>query len=322
MKTAQVLWATVVVATLPVMACNRPDARDNARVAAAEVKDVAGRASEKLADSWLATKIQAQYFADNDVKARNILVTSHDGVVTLRGRVDTSNAHEQALQIAKNTDGVLGVNDELTLGAGPAARPGERASSPSSTEAVATSGVTSSPAAPVAERLNDSGITASIQSKYFLDSNIKGRRIDVDTHDGVVTLRGEVASDDERAQALILARTTEGVQRVEDGLTVNLAAQSAPAVQAAATPPALSPVPPAVAPAQAEDAALTSQLESKFAADRQTKGAAIDVMAKDGVVLLEGTVPTAAAKQRMLALARQTKGVIQVIDRVKVGRAR
>ena len=323
MKTAQLICAAVVVATLPVVACNRPDARDNARVAAAEVKDVAGRASEKLADSWLATKIQAQYFADNDVKARNILVSAHDGVVTLKGRVDTPNAHEQALQIAKNTDGVLGVNDELTLGAGPAARPGETSASPSSRDTVATTGVAPSTAAPVAERLNDSGITASIQSKYFLDSNIKGRRIDVDTHQGVVTLRGEVASDDERAQALILARTTEGVQRVEDSLTVNLAAQSAPAAQAVAPAPAISSaLPAATAAAQTEDAALTSLLESKFAADRQIKGAAIEVMAKDGVVLLEGTVPTAAAKQRMLSLARQTKGVIQVVDRVKVGRTR
>ena len=59
---------------------------------------------------------------------------------------------------------------------------------------MATTGVAPGTAAPVAERLNDSGITASIQSKYFLDSNIKGRRIDVDTHQGVVTLRGEVAN--------------------------------------------------------------------------------------------------------------------------------
>ena len=319
MTTARVICAAVVVATLPVAACNRPDARDNARVAAAEVSDVAGRASETLADSWLATKIQAQYFADNDVKARNILVSAHDGIVTLKGRVDTPNAHEQALAIAKNTDGVLGVNDEL---AGPSGHSGEPAALPSSRDAVATTGVAPGTAAPVTERLNDSGITASIQSKYFLDSNIKGRRIDVDTHQGVVTLRGEVASDDERAQALILARTTEGVQRVEDSLTVNLAAPSAPAAQPAAASPAISSAPPVPTAAQTQDAALTSELESTFAADRQITGAAIEVMAKDGVVLLEGTVPTAAAKQRMLTLARQTKGVIQVVDRVTVGRTR
>ena len=340
MKTAQVIGATVMVATLSVAACNRPDARDNARMAAAEVKDVAGRAGEKLADSWLATKIQAQYFADADVKARNILVSARDGVVTLKGRVENPRAHQQALQIAKNTDGVSQVNDQLTFGAGPAASPEEHATTQPPAGAVATTGAAPRAGAPIAERLNDAGITASIQSKFFLDASIKARSIAVDTQQGVVTLRGELASDDERAQALILARTTEGVQRVEDGLTVNLAAPSAPAAQAAATAPALPSIPPALpstppapalpsaapakpsataAPAQTQDGALVTQLESKFA---EVKGAAIVVTAKDGVVLLEGTVPTAAAKQRALTLVRETKGVLQVIDRVKVGRAR
>jgi hyperosmotically inducible periplasmic protein len=313
MKTLQLGWATVVVATLSVAACNRADTQDNARVAALEVKDVAARTSETLADSWLATKIQAQYFADADVKARNILVTARDGVVTLKGRVDNPNAHEQALQIAKNTDGVLYVDDQLALGSSPAQRVDSSSVTPPSNEPVATTGTASSPAAPVAERLNDSGITASIQAKYFLDENIKGRRIDVDTRQGVVTLRGDVASDDERAQALILARTTEGVQRVEDGLTVNITlAQPAEAEkpQAPAVPTR----------AQAQDAALTTQLQSAFAADRQVKGTAIEITAKDGVVLLEGTVPTMAAKLRALSLARDAQGVLQVVDRLKVSR--
>lgn len=345
MRTAQLMCATFVVASLSVAACNRPDTRDNARVAVAEVKDVAGRASEKLADSWLATKIQAQYFADKDVKARNIVVSARDGVVTLKGRVETPGAREQALQIAKNTDGVLHVEDQLTLGSGPAASPAALTAPQPPTAPVATSGVTPSPEPPIAERLNDSGITASIQSKYFLDGNLKGRRIEVDARLGVVTLRGEVESDNERAQALILARTTEGVQRVEDALTVTIVPQQAPAVQATQTAPnatqtapgsiavpaapgaasalpAAPPSAPATAPAaaQGQDAALSSQLESKFAADRQMKAAAIEVSARDGVVLLEGTVPTAAARQRALALARETKGVTQIVDRLSIKR--
>ncbi len=320
MKTPQLACAVLVAALLPAAACNR-DSRDNARVAAAEVKDVAGRASEKLADSWLATKIQAQYFVDDDVKARNIIVTARDGVVTLKGRVDNPNAHDQAVQIAKNTDGVRYVNDQLAMGSGSAARIDERAASQPAPDAVATTGIAPTPAPPVAERLNDPGITASIQSKYFLDNNIKGRRIEVDTHQGVVTLRGEVASDDERAQALILARTTEGVQRVEDALTVN-AALAPPGQTSQIAQAASAQAQPATTPAQTQDAALTTQLQSKLTADRQMKGASIDVSAKDGVVLLEGTVPTAAAKQRALSVARQIQGVVQVIDRMQVARKR
>ncbi len=122
MRTAQVMWATAVVATFSVAGCNRPDTRDNARVAVAEVKDVAGRASEKLADSWLATKIQAQYFADTDVKARNIHVSARDGVVTLKdgvvlleGTVPTAAARQRALALARETRGVTQIVDRISI---------------------------------------------------------------------------------------------------------------------------------------------------------------------------------------------------------------
>src|SRR4029450_13313882 len=85
---------------------------------------------------------------------------------------------------------------------------GERGGPPA---AVATTGAA----------IDDARTTAAIQSKYFLDDTVKARKIDVDTRRGVVTLRGEVSSDAERAQALLLARSTQGVQRVEDLLTVN-----------------------------------------------------------------------------------------------------
>jgi osmotically-inducible protein OsmY len=145
---------------------------------------------------------------------------------------------------------------------------------------------------------------------------VKGRRIDVDVRQGVATLRGDVASEGERAQALRLARTADGVQRVEDALTVN-ASLGAPAIASSgkpSTPPALDNVERKPSPgAQNDDAVLTSTLQSKLLPS-------INVSAKDGVVLLEGTVPNQAAKQRALSIARQTKGVTQVVDRLTVGK--
>lgn len=170
--------------------------------------------------------------------------------------------------------------------------------------AVATSGTLP------AERaiLDDATVTSRIQAKYFLDPTIKGRRIQVDTQGGIVTLRGEVASDHERAQALLLARTTEGAERVEDALTVNAGIDA---------PAAASDVP---VPSKADDEALTALVQSRFGDDASLKGASIEVTAKDGVLLLDGAVPTAAAKQRALSIARGTDGVVQVVDRIRVGR--
>lgn len=381
MKTAHRMLAILLVGTGVMTACNRADTDENARRAAAEMRDAAARAGDQLADSWLTTKIQAQYFADDDVKARFINVSTRDGVVTLKGRVDSDPAHEQAVQIAKNTDGVRQVNDQLVVGpapsvAGPSAsidsnwittqiqaryfadsaidgrdidvstqngivtlsgrvdnerekrqavtiardidgviRVDDRLAvqEPASSGAVPTTGTGTGGAAP---RLDDARITASIQAKYFLDNSLKGRRIDVDARQGVVTLRGEVASDNERAQALLLARTTEGAERVEDNLTVNAALAQPPAAAGSTSQIPSNPA------AQTQDAALTDSIESKFSADRQVKAGSIEVTAKDGVVLLEGTVPNTAAKQRALSLARETEGVIQVVDRLTIRRLR
>jgi len=170
--------------------------------------------------------------------------------------------------------------------------------------AVATSGTLPAGGA----RLDDATVTSRIQAKYFLDPTIKGRRIQVDTQSGVVTLQGEVASDNERAQALLLARTTEGAERVEDALTVNAGID---------TPAAASDVP---VPANADDEALTALVQSRLGEDTSLNAATmIAVTAKDGVLLLDGTAPTAAAKERAISVARGTDGVVQVIDRIRVG---
>ena len=64
-------------------------------------------------------------------------------------------------------------------------------------------------------------ITAKIQSQYYLDPELKPWRIDVDTSwSGAVTLSGTVDSDADRAEAVRIARATEGVATVNDNLRV------------------------------------------------------------------------------------------------------
>jgi osmotically-inducible protein OsmY len=155
----------------------------------------------------------------------------------------------------------------------------------------------------------------------------------VTTTSGVVTLHGEIADDTERAEALLLARTTEGVKRVEDNLTVSTTpaptgASAAPAtsIEGPSAPPAATAAAPSITqkPAAAvpdADSALADRIRSQLTSDTQVKNASLgslDVTAKGGVVQLQGTVPTSAAKQRALALARNTDGVTQVVDRIEV----
>jgi hyperosmotically inducible protein len=175
--------------------------------------------------------------------------------------------------------------------------------------AVATSGTLP------ADYVDDATVTSRIQARFFLEDSIKGRRIQVDTHNGIVTLRGEVASDNERAQALLIARTTEGAERVEDGLTVNAGIDASTSTAAGSGQTGL-PAPPIAA-----DEALTALVQSRLGDDTALNAATtIAVTVKDGVVLLDGTAPTASDKQRVLSIARGTDGVAQVVDRIRVTR--
>ena len=67
---------------------------------------------------------------------------------------------------------------------------------------------------------SDAGVTTAVKSRLAADNTVKAYRIDVDTKDRVVTLRGEVDSQAAKAQAVKVARSTNGVRDVVDGLTV------------------------------------------------------------------------------------------------------
>jgi hyperosmotically inducible protein len=72
----------------------------------------------------------------------------------------------------------------------------------------------------VGEFLSDAELTAKITSKMALDDNVRARKIDVSTTEGVVTLAGAVGSAAERVQAVRLARDTKGITQVVDHLKV------------------------------------------------------------------------------------------------------
>jgi osmotically-inducible protein OsmY len=210
-----------MLVALPAVACNRTQTSQDAERASAQVKAAAEQAGEKLADSWLTAKIQAQFFVDEDIKSRFINVRSRDGVVRLKGFVESDDARRQVLEITRNTDGVKQIEDRELLVGRPASESFETASAPSAAP-VATTGIApaAAPAPPDA-----STVVSLVQAKYFLDPMIKARNISVELANGVITLRGQVASESERSQALLLARETPGVQRVEDYLTVDAALQ-------------------------------------------------------------------------------------------------
>jgi hyperosmotically inducible protein len=147
-------------------------------------------------DAGITTAVSARLAADDTVRAYQIDVDTRDRVVTLSGSVNTAAEKTQAVAVARGTDGVVNVVDNITLK------------------------VPAEMARPVDTAAGDAALTAAVKAKLLADPKVSGLKIDVDTKDAVVTLTGTVRSQAEKDEALRLARETESVKNVTDQITV------------------------------------------------------------------------------------------------------
>ena len=67
-------------------------------------------------DSAITAKVKTQLAADAATQARHIHVDTRGAVVTLSGKVDSADEKVRAVEIARATRGVKGVDDQLSVG--------------------------------------------------------------------------------------------------------------------------------------------------------------------------------------------------------------
>jgi osmotically-inducible protein OsmY len=94
-------------------------AEDKVEKAADSTASSAKKAGRAIDDGWIKSKIYAQYMADwNTVlNDSDIDVDVANNMVTLNGTVKSAEAKAKAVSIAKGTDGVKGVKDNLKVSA-------------------------------------------------------------------------------------------------------------------------------------------------------------------------------------------------------------
>jgi hyperosmotically inducible periplasmic protein len=146
--------------------------------------------------------------------------------------------------------------------------------------------------------VKDSWITSKAKMKLVADKRTKARQIKVETQSGVVTLRGKVASGDERSAAEEITKGVDGVKSVRNTLEV------VPEMKRKA--------------ADTKDDEITKSVRDRLAADEQLKSTTIRVRADNGMVTLMGTVPTVKVKDRAAELARKTPGVRAVRNELQL----
>ena len=157
-----------------------------------KAKSVTQEAKTGMSDSWMTSKTKIALFSDDRVKGRQVHVETKDGVVYLRGKVDSSEAKAAATDVAKGIDGVKNVKNELQVVA-----PGARA----------------------AVEADDKQIYKNVEQRFKQDPQLKNAKIDAKVDGGVVVLTGEVKSIDTSARASEIARSVPGVRSVKNDLT-------------------------------------------------------------------------------------------------------
>jgi len=72
-------------------------------------------AGQAISDTELTAKVKAKLVADSRLRGAGISVTTNNGVVKLSGTVASQEQNQHAVEIAKNTDGVHRVEDDLRV---------------------------------------------------------------------------------------------------------------------------------------------------------------------------------------------------------------
>jgi osmotically-inducible protein OsmY len=148
--------------------------------------------SQTVEDATLTATIKSRLAWNDATDALDINVDTIDQRVTLTGTATTTQEKDTAGRLARITEGVRAVDNEIvvTPGDNPTAR--------------TTSG----------DPVNDSWITAKVKSSLLMSKNVDGLDLTVETKNGVVILGGQAGSTSERDLAVEIARDIRGVKDV------------------------------------------------------------------------------------------------------------
>ena len=76
-----------------------------------------------ISDGAISTQVKAQFLANTDLRAADITVSTNNAVVTLTGTVPSHELRALAVDLVRHTGGVMRVDDQLRVIAGPASPP-------------------------------------------------------------------------------------------------------------------------------------------------------------------------------------------------------
>lgn len=156
-----------------------------------------------LSDTAITAKVKSRLMGEKDLKNSDISVTTTNGVVTLEGTAGNADIRREAGEMARAVEGVKSVYNGLLT-------PSANATEAKTKHAVASG----------KRVLSDSWITTKVKSELLADSVSKGFEVNVDTMNGVVVLKGSLATEDAIDHVRDIASKIEGVKSVDTSALV------------------------------------------------------------------------------------------------------
>ena len=219
-------------------------AKEQAREAKQDTKETARSTGAAIKDSWITMKVHSQFVPEDALENSDIDVDTTNGVVTLNGTVASAAGRTRANAIAKATEGVVSVKDNLRIAAdadtsaaareagakagaetreaGRTAAGATREAGRETGEAAREAGRATRDATGTAGRaVSDGWIKSKIAAQYVTEASLDNSDIDIDVSKGAVVLNGAVRTAAARDRATALAKGTDGVKSVKNNLKVN-----------------------------------------------------------------------------------------------------
>lgn len=245
---------------------------------------------ETINDAWILTKVKSQFVGVDALDDSDINVDVKNGVVTLKGTVAAEAGRARALEVARKTEGVVRVVDRLTIG-----QANRRSGEAREEAALRNEGREIDRDAAAAKR----------------DAERKGREAGREVKEETKEAGREVKEESKEAAA----ETKEAGRKASDAARETAREGKEEAREAAREGREAT----GTAGQAVSDGWITTKVKASFVGENALEGSDIKVDTNGHIVTLRGTVPTAAARARAIALAKGIEGVTSVKDELKVG---
>ena len=224
-------------------------------------------------DDRIESSAKQSYVFQTYLRGDDVQFTSKEGVVVLTGTVSEESHKTLAQDTVANLPGVKSVENKLEIkGEGPAVH-------------------------------SDGWLATKVKTSLLYHRSVSGLATEVDVKEGVVTLRGEAASQEQQDLTTEYAKDVDGVKTVKNEMTISK------------TP--LKPKEKTIGE-KVDDASITALAKSTLLYHRSTSGLKIKVETNDGVVTLSGKAKNTAEKDLAAKYVNDVNGVKSVNNQMTI----